>query len=267
MTELALCKLRETVDGTHASGVDRFEPTLRQLAAHVEWIRACGGWRNKPVFPPWSSLSSDDKMAFHKTVDESENDRFSRGQYFGPYCGLDIDQILAAEQPARRWSIEHVLPRSKINGRAPGAAENDWFAWDVATRGANARRGNLPLVLWPTPGEPVGVVIYDGERHFNPLEEHKARLARRWTYCRATYALEDALERPSRAQVYNRERIARLCAETAVGYAEERLHLFLIERVKKEFDKTWKNPLNGTIQDRRTFLSDEAFLDLIFQTD
>lgn len=261
LSALALWKLHDASSAESA----RYRPTLGQLASYFKWIKACGGWENKPAFPPWKSLDSDDKMAFHRTVDRSENDRFSRGQYEGPYSGLDIDVILRTENYSKKWSVEHVLPRSLVNGREGGAAENDWFGWDVAARGKNSERGNLPLVLWPWPELRVGVVDIEGETHYNPLEEHKARLARRWIYTRATYALDDSIAPPSNAQKKHSRDIAALCIATPLSYAEKRLHSFLSKRVEDELGKAWENPLNRSPEDRTLFLRDPEFLAVVFQ--
>jgi hypothetical protein len=144
------------------------------------------------------------------------------------------------------YSIEHVVPRSMVNGKSPGRAEDDFFGWDLADRHANSDRSNLPLVLWPLQHiSGRGRVWISGELHYNPLEEHKARLARRWIYIRCTYFLDDDIDLPSDAQQKN----IKLIIETAKTrnstqrYAEERLHMFLVQRCKSEYSVDWKNPL------------------------
>jgi hypothetical protein len=265
LSALATSRLHQQAKTQSTSDVSPYKPTLRQLEAYFAWIKACGGWENKPDFPAWDGLSSTAKMRFHKTVDRSENDRFSGGQYDGPYSGFDIDVILRTQNNSKKWSIEHVLPRSKVNGRNTGKAENDWFGWDVATRGRNSQRGNLPLVLWPTPSLSIGVVNFDGEKHYNPLEEHKARLARRWIYSRATYGLDDSLAPPSDAQRKHAREIGALCSSASLSYAEKRLHSFLTTRVEQELGKDWKNPLNTSPEHRKLFLDNEEFLGFVFQ--
>ena len=213
-------------------------------AVRDEFLRLCGGGgggggggSHPPNFVRWGS--SSEKRAFRVLVDESENDRFSAGQYETPYSGTDVDEVLRT----RTWSIEHIVPRSDVNGRSPGLAENDVFGWDLATRRANARRSNLPLVLWPTSSDSArGVVTIDGEPHFNPPEEFKARLARRWLYIRIVYSKIDRLDRPSRAQAAHADATIEL-VRTSPSYAEKRLHALLVERVRAKYGVGWRNPL------------------------
>jgi hypothetical protein len=200
-----------------------------------EWHALCGS-----RLPSWVRFgSSAEKKAFRLLADRSENDRFSAGQYQLPYSGDDVDTMFRD----RTWSIEHVLPRSLVNGRAPGAAEDDPFGWDVATRSMNSKRSNLPLVLWDAPAVPVGRVDIGGVPHFNPLAEHRDRLARRWLYLRATYAEVDALDPPSAAQRAHADAIVALVARSRLSYAEGRLHGLLEERVKEKYGVEWSNPL------------------------
>lgn len=200
---------------------------------HARWLEACGG--HLPWFKEWKRVRKG-KKTFRELANASENDRFSLGQYVTPYSRYDIDRVLRE----KTWSIEHVLPRSFVNGRDPGRAEDDVFGWMVATRSGNATRSNLPLVLWELdPSEFwVGVVVLeDGVTYYNPPNESKPVLARKWLYERATYGEIDQLKRPSTAQFDNRSAISAM-ANSNIGYAEERLHLMLSERAGG-----WKNPL------------------------
>jgi hypothetical protein len=167
-------------------------PTKRTLAWEA-WMKACtdgNGIGSRPDVKAWKKTRAKDKQTFYNLIDRSENDRFSMGQYNTPYTGQDIDIIMQN----RSWSIEHTLPRSFVNGRSPGEAEDDWLGWDVADRRANSTRSNLPLVLWKTPDLKVGKVDINGEIHFNPIDDFKARLARRWLFLRATYSEIDDID-------------------------------------------------------------------------
>lgn len=227
----------------------------------VEWLRACGdGNLRPPDFESWRLLRSTEKAEFYKLVDLSENDRFSKGNYMLPYTrAKDIDALLSD----RQWSVEHVLPRSKVNGHSPGSAENDVFGWEPAYRGTNSSRSNLPLVLWPMPDTNVGRVDIDGETHFNPLEAHKARLARRWLYLRATYANVDVIEPPSKAQSTQRDAIIELVKSTRLEYAELRLGGLLSQFVLKKYGRRWRNPLyDKDLADK--FLGSEEWIVTVF---
>lgn len=235
--------------------------------AHRQWLRACGvaGTRTPPPFKEWHWLRAKDKRRFYQNVQVSENDRFSLGQYMMPYSpDKDIDALLRDAA----WSIEHVLPRSKSNGSAPGEAEDDFFAWEPAYRAKNSSRGNLPLVLWPMP-EDTGVgrvdVETDGvvETHYNPVESHKARLARRWLYVRATYAPIDTLDPPSRAQYEHKQDILNLVKTTRLEFAERRLGGLLSKLTWNIYNQVWRNPLyDPELAD--SFLSDPGWNELVF---
>ena len=125
---------------------------------------------------------------------QADNDEADDGDYLSAYLQMDIDDVVAK----RVWSVEHVVPRSHINGRQPGLAEDDPNGWIVATRRSNSRRGNLPLVLWMTdPLIPNSIALISGEAHFVPPVEQRAELARKWLFLRATY---EGIQQPSRAQ-------------------------------------------------------------------
>lgn len=236
------------------------EPDEYDLAWE-RWIAACtagSGYHSRPEFKRWKSVKGKEKHEFYELINRSENDRFSAGQYEGPYTGDDIDVIMET----KKWSIEHVLPRSRVNGRAPGEAEEDWLGWDVADRDANSDRSNLPLVLWPTNGLPTGRVRVGGVAHYNPPEQYKARLARKWLFLRATYFEVDYLDPPSAAQKERATDIIQHVRRTPIGYAERRFQALLEQHVSKRFKTTWKNPLYGTSPD--LFLDDGDWRALVF---
>jgi hypothetical protein len=193
----------------------------------------------------------------------SETDDLPTGQYECPYSGLDIDELLRTET----WSIEHVIPRSLINAREPGQGENDLFGWEPETRRLNAMRSNLPLILWPTPDLPVGRVQVDGgdTQHYNPLEAHKPRLARRWMYIRATYGLDDDIAPPTMAQKQHSAEIVELVRNTPVGYAEARMAEFTSRYVYNTYGAVWENALYTA--DAAQFLRDDNWLSFVFQSD
>lgn len=236
------------------------EPSETPLAWY-DWLNACtadGGYHARPDFKSWKSVKGKEKREFYELINRSENDRFAAGQYEGAYTGDDIDVIMEHET----WSIEHVLPRVLVNGRAPGEAEEDPLGWDVADRTANSVRSSLPLVLWPTPDLPTGRVRIDGELHYNPLEAHKARLARKWLFLRATYSQVDALDPPSAAQKEWATDIIEHVKRTSVGYAERRFQVLLQEYIGNKFKTTWVNPLYG--DDSDLFLDDGDWRVLVF---
>lgn len=227
------------------------------------WVDACtdgGGWSARPAFRTWRSVSATQKHRFYHLINQSENDRFSAGQYNGPYTDDDIDVILQTG----RWSIEHVLPRAVVNGRAPGEAEEDWLGWDVADSRANSGRSNLPLVLWPTPGMETGRVRFedDPQTHFNPVAAHKARLARKWLFLRATYSRIDRIDVPSVSQRRYADAIIANVRETRIGYAERRFQVLLEEEVSSSSAAKWSNPLYGPLAD--DFLSERGWKALVF---
>ena len=229
-----------------------------------KWVDALtdgAGWSARPAFRTWRGVSARQKHRFYDLINQSENDRFSDGQYNAPYTDDDIDVILRTGS----WSIEHVLPRAAVNGRAPGEAEEDWLGWDVADSRANSTRSNLPLVLWPTPGMEAGRVRLedDPQTHFNPVEAHKARLARKWLFLRATYSRIDLLDVPSTSQQRHADAIVANVRETRIGYAERRFQVLLEEHVSSSSGATWSNPLYGPRAD--DFLTDADWKALVFQ--
>jgi hypothetical protein len=216
----------------------------RVRAALAEWHGLCGS-PTLPPFPTWGPTKY--KTEYRHTVNMSENDRYSAGGYHTPYEDLDVDVV----EKLRTWSIEHVLPRSMVNGSEPGLAEADYFGWDVATRAANSRRGNLPLVLWPNdlPKNKIVTILTRARRgahyepHYNPSNDHRARLARRWLYTRATYRGVDNIRPPSVAQRAHADETIELVRDASMSYAENRLHLLLVQHTFDEHGVRWQNPL------------------------
>lgn len=250
-----------TLPNLSALSIGCYAPPDEYQIAWERWIGACTagtGYDARPDFKRWKSVKGKEKHEFYELINRSENDRFSAGQYEGPYTGDDIDVIMQNE----KWSIEHVLPRSRVNGRDAGEAEEDWLGWDVANRDANSDRSNIPLVLWPTPDLPTGRVRVGGVAHYNPLEAHKARLARKWLFLRATYFQVDYVDPPSAAQRERATDIIQHVRSTPVGYAERRFQAFLEEYASKRFKTTWKNPLYGATAS--LFLDDDDWRALVF---
>jgi len=209
------------------------------------WLEACG--KNHPRFKSWGSVRSKDKNAFHELVEN-----------LGPmYRTSYTNSSVKTLRRDHKQSIEHILPRSFVNGRLSGAAENDPFGWASVDRNSNSTRSNLPLVLWPARGLQEGIVDIGGEKHFNPPSEHRARLARRWVYVRATYALIDDLALPSAAQVKNADAIFSLIATTPPSDEELELHAKLSEKYG------WVNPLITDGEERAGFLT-YGFKQLVF---
>ena len=213
----------------------------------LRWLKACGG-KEHPEFKKWRNVRSKDKNAFHEIVQSLGN------KYMTSYTNSSVKTL----RERHKQSIEHILPRSFVNGRLSGAAENDPFSWASVDRNSNSTRSNLPLVLWPTFSLDEGIVEIGGEKHFNPPADHRARLARRWVYVRATYALIDDLAPPSVAQVKNADAIFSLIATTTPSKEELELHAKLSEK----YDG-WVNPLITDGEERAGFLT-YGFKQLVF---
>ncbi|MDA9603624.1 hypothetical protein N9S30_00550 [bacterium] len=212
------------------------------------WLQACG--KEHPPFKKWKSMRSKDKNAFHDIV-----------QRLGPRYTTSYTNSNVKDLRSRlHQSIEHIFPRSKVNADRPGVTEDDVFGWASVDRDANSMRSNLPLVLWPTKGLPEGIVDIDGEAHYNPPNEHKARLARRWVYVRATYAFINVLASPSVAQQENADAIFKLIADTSPSPVELALH----QELSKKYGG-WRNPLMLQGEERDGFLKSKGFHMLVFQ--
>jgi len=211
------------------------------------WLHACG--KEHPEFKKWGSMRSRHKNAFHDIVERLGP------KYLTSYTNSNVKDLRSWQ----RLSVEHILPRSRVNANHPGAAENDPFGWASVDRDANSIRSNLPLVLWPTKGLPEGILDIDGETHYNPPEEHKARLARRWVYVRATYAFLNVLASPSIAQQENADAILNLISNSPPSPEELELH----QELSKKYNG-WRNPLMFQ-EERYGFLKSRGFHMLVFQ--
>lgn len=199
---------------------------------HEEWIKRCG---TRPAFKSWHGLRGKHKRRLlHSVAAEADDDVSVDGNYLSAYEQMDIDDVLAGS----KWSVEHVVPRSHINGSAPGPGENDPIGWIEATREANSERSNYPLYLWPDPdgsiAPPNTLVRVDGKLHYVPPFEQRGRLARKWLFIRATYMDVDA---PSTAQQRRAADIVSLAKHAAIQPAERRVN----EHYRETFG--WANPL------------------------
>ena len=157
------------------------------------------------------------------------------GSYITPYDRLDIDDVMKQ----RVWSVEHVLPRSRVMD-ATSDAKSDPLGWTTATRSANSKRSNHYLMLWQDQVDgqlalPGTTVRIEGQLHFVPPLDQRARLARKWAYIRATYAGD--LSPPSRAQIKYAPEIMALAKTYPIHPAEQRVN----DIYKRMFD--WSNPL------------------------
>lgn len=198
-----------------------------------DWRDACG--KTRPNWKSWKSLDGQDKRRLlHQVAIDCNDDQDPHGAYVSVYEGKDIDLVMKLKQ----WSVEHVLPRYMVKGNEPGDAENDPLGWVEATRLSNSRRSNHPLVLWLLDDEELplqGFITLEGEKHFVPFQEQRARLARKWAFIRATYP--DEVAPPSSAQLANANKIFDLMKQTQPFQSEI--------CVNNHFRKTyqWGNPL------------------------
>lgn len=180
------------------------------------WRSACGPKR--PNWTPWGRLRSKAKHELlHDVAQACSNSSGRDDVYVDAYDEMDIALIIELEE----WSVEHVVARSKINGREPGDGEDDPLGWIEASRKTNSRRSNHPLVLWPLPANsiPLGdfITLY-GVRHYVPPEAQRARLARKWAFVRATYP--DEVSAVSTAQSKNMPLILSMMKHTDPFAAE-----------------------------------------------
>lgn len=197
-----------------------------------EWLKACG---TRPAFKWWKSMRAADKYRLlHGVAAKADDDSRDNGDYLSAYEQVDIDDL----RPGT-WSVEHVVPRSHINGRSrPGPGENDPNGWIEATGRANSRRSNHPLYLWPNPdgmlAPPNTLVIVDNELHYVPPPEQRGRLARKWLFIRATYF---GIQPPTTAQRNRAAAIVALAQYDPIYPAER--------RVNEHYRATlgWANPL------------------------
>ena len=189
---------------------------LWETPLRKKWRAASG----EPSFPRWSSLRSADKK-----------DMFHDIALSLAHIGIVVRSLYKRIPVARlmemqKYSIEHVVPRSKINGRLPGAAEDDPRGWWTADRDTNSRRGNLPLALWPDPVDagirlrPVRSV--DGVKHFFPPNDRRPMVARIWLFVRFNYRHDNVFAAPSDAQKAHAEDI---CEFAKVGISAQEIEM------------------------------------------
>jgi len=164
-------------------------------------------------FARWGNLSSTDKHRLLHDVARNVNKRPDT-KYVGAYEQMPIGELMRRNE----FSVEHVVPRSHVNGPLPGAGEDDPRGWVDTSRRENRRRSNLPLVLWDDPGLVAGSRPWiAGTRHYAPPPGQRARLARKWLFIRATY---DGIASPSQAQLDHADAIVHLAATTQPSRAE-----------------------------------------------
>ena len=208
----------------------------------VRWLSACGA--NRPNFKSWKNLTGKDKKRLMHAVaaeadEDNEDDKDDKddedGNYLTPYDEVDIDDVLGR----RIWSVEHVIPRSHVISDDT-SAKNDPLGWMTATRTANSQRSNYPLMLWPDQNNgqlalPRTLVRFEGELHYVPPLEQRARIARKWMYMRATYSGD--LKPPSRAQRLYSAQIVAWAKAYPMQPAEQRVN----DLYNSVFE--WSNPL------------------------
>lgn len=245
MTFLPLVALKSEEGNT-----PEFKGTLCDPAQALRkrWLEASG----TSTFKPWANLRGNDKKnMFHdEAVALMDSDIVVRSAY----------QLLPAHflMDARKYSIEHIVPRSKINGPHPGAAEDDPRGWWIAERNTNSRRGNLPLALWPDPSDgpfPTREVHeVDGVNHFFPPMEHRPLLARIWLFVRFNYRCIDHFDPPSSAQLQHMNEICAI-AKQSISAQERAMNNKLFTKFNV------KNPLiDPLIEDKKSeWLDDPNF--------
>ena len=173
------------------------------------WLRAVGG---RPDLPSWKRVGRRKHAWLHDLA-------LAANDYTSVYEEAPAKVLMAQN----RYSVEHVVPRSKIDDGSD--AESDPFAWVMASRKANARRSNYPLKLWPdAPWEAVvenSLQEIDGEVHYVPPAEQRARLARKFLYAHATYP--HGTDTPSVAQLRHLKEIVKLVHAHPVQKAEQQV--------------------------------------------
>jgi hypothetical protein len=192
--------------------------TLRQ-----RWDAAAGSHD----FKRWGSLRGADKKRLLHDVALSLAELGIEAR--SVYKQILVSTLMEMQQ----YSIEHILPRSRVNGSSPGAAENDPRGWRIADRSANSRRGNLPLVLWPDPPGgpyPLGEVHrVGGVLHYFPPNDQRPAIARMWLFLRFHYRTVDVLSPPSDAQIQHASEICAF-AKTLITDRETAMNRSLRQR-------------------------------------
>lgn len=197
---------------------------------------------------------NDKYRLLHSVAADADDDVAVDGDYLTAYEQLDIDEVMER----RIYSVEHVVPRSHIDGRLPSVGEDDPVGWIEATRDANSRRSNYPLYLWESPDGSIALanttVRVDGEWHWVPPIAQRARLARKWMFVRATY---EGIQAPSKAQTRRAAQIVALAQHFPIQPAER--------RVNEHFRDTleWANPLIEA--DAARWYGDVAWRARVFQ--
>ena len=221
----------------------------RPSSIREEWLAACG---TRPILAKWKNMRGEHKRRLlHAAAERADDDEAEDGNYVSVYEEIDIDDI-----PSNRRSVEHVIPRSRVQGRE--SAESDPIGWVEATRSANSRRSNYPLYLWKEPDGkfaiPNTLVRVDGTLHYVPPFNQRARLARKWLCMRATYT--DEVDPPTPAQRARAAQIVALAQHFPIQPAEQ--------RVNDEYRRTirWANPLLEANSER--WYADAAWRAMVF---
>lgn len=211
----------------------RLADDTTDVYAHIRkrWLTACG--TRPDDFKDYKHLNSDDKdQLLHMLANIADDDQAGIN-YLSAYEERDIDDFYVAR------SVEHVVPQSHSKGTK---ASNDPLGWIVATQNENSRRSNLPLYLWMdfTSGELVRIALrrtivrVDGDRHYVPPVDQRARLARKWLFIRATYP---GIQPMSNAQKKHFAQIVALARHYPIQDAERRMN----EMYRANYN--WANPL------------------------
>lgn len=182
--------------------------TLKESATRI-WLRAVG---ERPDLPSWKNVRRRKHMWLHKLAVDAEG-------YESAYEELPAAELMRQQ----RYSVEHVVPRSKIDDASD--LEADPYNWIMATRKSNSERSNYFLKLWPDGplrpkgGEPFEMI--NGQQHYLPPADQRARLARKWLYAHATYPHD--IDPPSVAQLRNLNAIVKLAHSAPILAAEQQV--------------------------------------------
>jgi len=171
------------------------------------WLKAVG---EIPDLPLWKSAGQRKHDWLHTLASKAEG-------YVSAYEELTMDELMQT----RRYSVEHVVPRSRIDDISD--AESDPNGWVEASRRANSTRSNLPLLLWPDKQIDSKFRDYfkvcEGVVHYVPPPDQRARLARKWLYMHATYPHD--IYPPSVAQLMNLNDIIELARSSPISESEQ----------------------------------------------
>lgn len=206
----------------------------------TQWECACGDGAPRPQFKPWSKFSREDEneaLYEHALQADSQD---GDAPYLTAYELRRLKSVLEAEAFEDKESVQRVMPPSFLNGNDPHVGEGDPNGLIVATRSANSRRSNHPLYLWPNPPNKIPIsdfVQFHGVKHYVVPEVHKARIARKWLYMRATYARTGIVEPPSEAQSEHINSIVALVKHSPPSKVEKLVDQQIREKYK------WSNPL------------------------